>query len=226
MYYVHAVSEGLISKIGMSNYHASEVQRAFELCEAHGLAKPSVYQGLYNPLNRCIETELLPVLRKNQCKFIAYNPLAAGLLTGKHSATGEVKEGRFKNNQNYLPRFYRAVDFEALKLIQSACAESKLSMVEATYLWLLRHSALQSSDGILIGASSIEQLEQNLKSCSRASDEDSELPEPVLDAFQKAWDLISNAEERPFPYWRSYSADMPNKEQLDQGASYNAAKAK
>ena len=97
-------------------------------------------------------------------------------------------------------------------------------MVEATYLWLLRYSALQASDGILIGASSLEQLEQNLKSCSRAANDD--LPESVLNAFSKAWDLISSAEERPFPYWRSYSADMPNKQELDQGASYNAAKAK
>jgi len=38
--------------------------------------------------------------------------------------------------------------------------------------------------------------------------------------------LISSDEERPFPYWRSYSADMPDKDNLDQGASYNAAKAK
>lgn len=73
------IKQGKITSIGMSNYHASEVQRAFDLCDAHGLAKPSVYQGLYNPLNRCIEAELLPVLRKNGCKFIAYNPLAAGV---------------------------------------------------------------------------------------------------------------------------------------------------
>lgn len=73
------VSEGFISAIGMSNYHSSEVQRAFDLCDKHGLAKPTVYQGLYNPLNRCVEEDLLPVLRKNKCKFIAYNPLAAGV---------------------------------------------------------------------------------------------------------------------------------------------------
>jgi len=220
------IKQGKISAIGMSNYHASEVQRAFDLCTEHSLAKPSVYQGLYNPLNRCVETDLLPVLRKNGCKFIAYNPLAAGLLTGKHLSGTDVKEGRFKNNPNYLPRFYTPVHFEALTLIQEACKDSNLSMVEATYLWLMRHSALDSSngDGVLLGASSIEQLEQNLKSCALASD--SELPQPLVDVFDKAWELISSDEERPFPYWRSYSADMPDKENLDQGASYNAAKAK
>ena len=218
------IKQGKIASVGLSNYHASEVQRVFELCKKHSLAKPSVYQGLYNPLNRCIEEDLLPVLRQNGCKFIAYNPLAAGLLTGKHLDSGEVKEGRFKNNPNYLPRFYTPVHFEALKIIQSACDDSGLNMVEATYVWLLRHSSLNESDGILIGASSIEQLEQNLKSCSTASE--SKLPQQVIDAFDKAWELIESGEERPFPYWRSYSKDMPNRDSLDQGASYNAAKAK
>jgi len=113
------VVKGLISSIGLSNYHASEVQRAFDLCERNNWTKPTVYQGLYNPLNRMVEEELLPVLRQNHCSFIAYNPLAGGLLTGKYRSTnhvdqstttsvtslvdaGTVPEGRFRNNPNYL----------------------------------------------------------------------------------------------------------------------------
>ena len=123
--------EGLIRTIGMSNYHASEMARAFALCEEHGLAKPTVYQGLYkcvtredsnlwnfqnarhadrvpvppttagSPLNRAVEEELLPVLRTNHCSFVAYNPLAAGLLTGRHTSLDDVQQGRFKDNPNY-----------------------------------------------------------------------------------------------------------------------------
>jgi aflatoxin B1 aldehyde reductase len=222
------VEEGTISAIGMSNYHASEVQRAFDLCNEHDLAKPSVYQGLYNPLNRCVEDELLPVLRANGCSFVAYNPLAAGLLTGTHQADGDVKEGRFKGNQNYLPRFYTPVCFRAIGLIQSACTDANVSMVEASYRWLLCHSALQADndDGVLIGASSMQQLEENLSCCARAKDEQT-LPQPVLKAFEEAWEIISNdSTSKPFPYWRSYSADMPSKKMLDPGAAYNAAKAK
>ena len=228
------VEEGKISSIGMSNYHFSEVQRAFDLCKEHNLAKPTVYQGLYNPLNRCVEDELLPVLRENGCSFVAYNPLAAGLLTGKHLNEGEVKVGRFKNNQNYLPRFYTQANFEALGLIQAACDDAGISMTEATYRWLLRHSALQASDdgsisdGILLGASSMQQLEENLRCCSKAKDvENGSLPQPVLDAFEAAWKVItSDKASGPFPYWRAYSSDMPNKSALDPGASYKAAKAK
>ena len=71
------VKEGKISKIGMSNYHASEVSRAFELCKEHDLTPPTVYQGLYNPLNRLVEDDLLPLLKENDCAFVAYNPLVS-----------------------------------------------------------------------------------------------------------------------------------------------------
>ena len=93
------VRAGTVQHVGMSNYHAREVARAFALCEAHGLQKPTVFQGLYNPLNRLVEEELLPLLKEHECAFIAYNPLAAGLLTGRHaSADGAVAAGRFKDN--------------------------------------------------------------------------------------------------------------------------------
>ena len=96
----------------------------------------------------------------------------------------------------------------------------------------LRHSALGtddgSGDGVLLGASSLQQLEENLRCCGRAKDaENGKLTHPVLDAFEAAWEIISNDKTSgPFPYWRSYSSDMPGKESLDLGASYNAAKAK
>ena len=224
------IEEGKISSIGMSNYHVSEVERAFDLCNEHNLPhRPSVYQGLYNPLNRLVEEELLPVLKRNKCSFVAYNPLAGGLLTGKHSAaTGEeVKDGRFKNNPNYLPRFYTSSNFRALEIIQCACEAADLSMVEATYRWLIHHSLLADGDGILIGESSLSQLEENLGCCVRAKgDEGGDvkgLPQDVVDAFEKAWQIIKRDGDS-FPYWRSYSSDMPGRESLDPGASYSASK--
>mmetsp|Transcript_30405 Transcript_30405/g.66827 ORF Transcript_30405/g.66827 Transcript_30405/m.66827 type:complete len:403 (+) Transcript_30405:55-1263(+) len=219
------VKTGKVCSIGMSNYHSSEMERCFELCEEHGLTKPSIYQGLYNPLNRAIEKDLLPVLRKHKCVFIAYNPLAAGLLTGKHTKRDEDKAiaGRFKKNPNYLPRFYTPSNFEAVEMIRGACDEAGLSMVEATYKWLLRHSALTAEDGVLLGASSMTQLEQNMEACNAAADKDGgELNGAVLEAFEKAWAITNEA--GVFPYWRSYSCDMPDRENLDQGASYDAVK--
>jgi aflatoxin B1 aldehyde reductase len=236
---LHALKvQGVISSIGMSNYHATEVQRAFDLCHQHGLTAPTVYQGLYNPLNRAVESELLPVLQQNKCSFVAYNPLAAGLLAGKHTNNNaanndakddhqEVLKGRFRGNPNYLPRFYTQANFDAIALIRKACEAHDMSMVQATYAWMLCHSELNAGtgDGLLLGASSLEQLDQNLAACAAAEEimEHGGLPDEILQAFEEAWVLTKDG---AFPYWRSYSADMPNRENLDQGASYDAAKKK
>ncbi|KAI2509211.1 Aldo/keto reductase-like protein [Fragilaria crotonensis] len=213
------VTDGLCSSVGMSNYHASEVQRAFELCAEHNLTKPSVYQGLYNPLNRCVEKDLIPLLKRNKCSFVAYNPLAAGLLAGKHRKEGNVAKGRFKDNPNYLPRFYTDKNFEAVQLINEACEKEGISMVEGTYRWLLCHSMLDEHDGILLGASSLAQLQENLEACKAS--EKGPLSPDLLGAFEGAFALT---EEGAFPYWRSYSLDMPNRDALDHGASYSATK--
>jgi aflatoxin B1 aldehyde reductase len=102
-------------------------------------------------------------------------------------------------------------------------------MIEATYRWLLCHSALrEEEDGVLLGASSLEQLHENLGACQVAMRENEgavePLPNTVLQAMDDAWKLTEAA--GVFPYWRSYSLDMPNREMLDPGASYDAAKKK
>merc|ERR1719375_2651185 len=57
------IKEGKVRALGLSNYSAEETDRCCELCAANGWTSPSVYQGLYNPLNRMVEETLLPVLR-------------------------------------------------------------------------------------------------------------------------------------------------------------------
>lgn len=219
------VKSGKIGAVGLSNYHASEVARAFELCKEHGLTPPSVYQGLYNPLNRLVEEELIPLLHANDCAFVAYNPLAAGLLTGKHTSPDQVAAGRFKENPNYLPRFYTTDNFAALASIRSACDAAGVSLVDAAYRWLLCHSALDGSqrDGVLLGASSLEQLDANLAACASAR-QAGPLPKPVVDAMDGVWSGIPALREGAFPYWRSFSSDMPDElvQKHGHGASYEA----
>jgi len=148
--------------------------------------------------------------------------LAAGLLAGKHDSKETVKEGRFKNNPNYLPRFYTDDNFAALDLIRKTCDDEKISLIEASYRWLLRHSSLSSTmnDGLLLGASSMQQLDQNLGACNAAADK-GPLSDKLLQQFEDAWKITQKG---AFPYWRSYSKDMPNCDHLDQGASYSATK--
>ena len=221
------VKEGKIKRIGLSNYHVSEVQHAFDLCEQYNLTKPSLYQGIYNPLNRLVEKDLIPVLRKYNCSFVAYNPLAAGMLTAKHTPTAPIKDGRFKDNENYLSRFYTPANFEAVALIQKACQSEGLNIIEATFRWLSLHSCLTFEDGILIGASSEIQLEENLRCIhpmvySSKDTHPLHLSDTLLKSFNDAWDIIQS-NEQVFPYWRSFSSDMPGRDSMDTGASYQVS---
>jgi aflatoxin B1 aldehyde reductase len=211
------VEQGLVSSLGISNFSTVETERLFKMCASEGFSKPTVFQGLYNPINRRVEADLLPLLRQHGVSFVAYNPLAAGLLTGKHSRGAPPPEGRFKDNPNYLDRFYRDSDFDALAIIQAACDLAGLSMVEASYSWLLHDSSLTGDDGLLIGASCMDHLTANLEAC-RASQP---LPKEVLDAFDAAWKV---AEPNAFAFWRGFSADQPGCEDLDQGSAYAVSK--
>ena len=106
--------------------------------------------------------------------------------------------------------------------LAAVCDSAGVTLVDATFRWLIHHSCLSAGDGdgILLGASSVAHLEQNLGACTSAA----LLPEPVIAAFEAAWHGLREA--GPFPYWRSYSADHPNRESLPPGAGYVVLKPK
>lgn len=93
--------EGKFKSLGLSNFQAWEVAHIYHTCKANGYVTPTVYQGMYNAITRDVEKELLPCLRKLGISFYAYNPLAGGILTGKHHG-GEPDAGRFKDNAMYI----------------------------------------------------------------------------------------------------------------------------
>ena len=67
-----ALVQGKFRGFGLSNYSAAEVYRFLEICEEHGYAKPSVYEGHYNAIARGCEKELFPLLRKHGMSFYCY----------------------------------------------------------------------------------------------------------------------------------------------------------
>lgn len=74
----------------------------WHLCDKLGVVKPTVYQGMYNGITRQVEMELFPCLRRLGIRFLCYNPLAGGLLTGKHRFDEDPSAGRFKDNSMYV----------------------------------------------------------------------------------------------------------------------------
>mmetsp|Transcript_121415 Transcript_121415/g.259242 ORF Transcript_121415/g.259242 Transcript_121415/m.259242 type:complete len:349 (-) Transcript_121415:107-1153(-) len=200
------VQGGVVGELGLSNYSALETERCICLCRQHGWTPPTAYQGIYNVVNRWVEEELLPILRANDIRFVAYSPLAGGLLCKAHSKDN-LPQKRVQDN----PFYFNDECLAANARITDVCSKYGLGILEATYSWLLHHSTLTPSDGIVLGASSTEQLQKNLDACAAAE----ELPEPVVEVFESCW---ASCKATAYPYWRLYSKDMPNREELVQRA--------
>lgn len=181
--------DGYFNKLGLSNYSAWEVSHIWHLCKQNGWPVPCVYQGLYNGLSRNIESELIPALREFDISFYAYNPLAGGILSGKYTNFKDNLEGRFSHRPNYKERYWKKEFFDALDVLNKACQNSNLSLVEASYRWLIQHSSLSGNAGdkIIIGASSLKQFKQNMKFFEKET-----LTKEVLEAFELAWNISKN----------------------------------
>lgn len=179
--------KGKIKELGLSNYPAWQVVDIWHKCEAHGCPRPTVYQGMYNALCRNVEPELIPAIRSLGMRFYAFNPLAGGLLTGKHMQDEKLEgDGRFARLKSYRDRYWKQSYFDAIDEIKKACEAENIPMVEASYRWLVNHSMMKSElgDGILLGASRIDQMEQNMVAATKG-----ELPQSILDAMDAALEI-------------------------------------
>ncbi|XP_036034977.1 aflatoxin B1 aldehyde reductase member 3-like [Onychomys torridus] len=191
--------EGKFVEFGLSNYASWEVAEICTLCKKNGWIMPTVYQGMYNATTRQVEKELLPCLRHFGLRFYAYTPLAGGLLTGryKYEIEDEMQPlsrlfGK-KWDHFYRDWFWKEDHFKGIDLVKEALqatyGSSAPSMTSAALRWMYHHSQLQASQGdaVILGMSSLEQLEQNL-----AATEEGPLEPAVVDAFNQAWNLVAH----------------------------------
>ncbi|KAI9520983.1 Aflatoxin B1 aldehyde reductase member 2 [Dissostichus eleginoides] len=191
--------EGKFKEFGLSNYASWEVAEIASICRHNNWIVPTVYQGMYNATTRQVETELLPCLRYFGMRFYAYNPLAGGLLTGKYhyqDKEGSQPEGRFFGNNwaaAYRDRYWKKSQFDAIKVViealETVYGSEKPTMTSAAMRWMYHHSKLKGDlgDGVIIGMSSMDQLQQNL-----AAAEEGPLDETVVNAFNDAWNLVAH----------------------------------
>ena len=179
--------QGKVKALGLSNYPAWQVVDIAYKCDKIGCPRPTVYQGMYNALCRNVDPELFPAIRPLGMRFYAFNPLAGGMLTGKHHHFEDAPEpGRFARLKSYRDRYWKHSYFDAVEEIRLACEKEGIVMVEAAYRWLVNHSRMRAEldDGILLGASRQEQMEQNLNAASKGP-----LPEAIVAAMDEAWEM-------------------------------------
>jgi aflatoxin B1 aldehyde reductase len=193
--------EGLFDRFGISNFLSYEVAIVCEICDKNGWIKPTVYQGIYHALQRSIEAELFPCLRHYGISLYAFQPLAAGFLTGRYQRNqSEFEEGsRFDPKQSVgrmtQGRYFNDSYFDAIDVIRPVADKHGLTIAEVALRWLKHHSMLvvENHDAIIVGASSLKHLEENLVDLEKGP-----LPEDVLEALEKAWLLTKPVAPK---YW-------------------------
>lgn len=180
--------QGKIKELGLSNFPAWMVAEVWSICDKNGWIKPTVFEGIYNPLTRKAEVELDDCLNYFGLRFYAYNPLCGGLLTGRYGKYEETPDkGRFNYRPNYKGRYWKKSYFEAVNLIKEVSESHGITPIEATYRWLSHHSMLNGNrgDSIIIGASKLNHLIQNMEAIKAGP-----LSQEVIDVFENAWTIV------------------------------------
>jgi 1-deoxyxylulose-5-phosphate synthase len=174
------VQEGKVRYPATSNYASWQVLQMLWYCEDHGLVPPTVAQQMYGLLTRDIDDEYLAFSKEFKIGLVAYSPLAGGLLSGKHRAEDLPSPGtRFDINKLHLDRYWHPAYFEAVQVLSDVASRANLSLQELAFRWLLTQNAV---DSIIVGASRLDQLQENLKACRGPH-----LNEEVLNECDAVW---------------------------------------
>jgi len=157
------VRSGRARYIGVSNWLAYQLARANGKAEVMGVTQFSSVQPRYNLVFREFERELFPLCAEEGIAVIPYNPLAGGLLTGKHSGDDEPLEGtRFalgNSATTYRTRYWHDREFETVEDIRLVADEAGLPMTQMAIAWVLANPTITAP---IIGASRPEQLHDSL----------------------------------------------------------------
>ncbi|HTW33122.1 MAG TPA: aldo/keto reductase [Rhizomicrobium sp.] len=165
------VRSGRARYVGVSNWMGFRLARAIGRTEVKNLARVSSVQPRYNLLFRTFERDLLPLCHEEGVAVIPYNPLAGGLLTGKHKQS-ELGSGRFtlgNAGSMYQARYWHEREFQTIEDIRALAKDAGLSMTTLAVAWVLANPAITAP---IIGASKPEQLADNLAAVEVALDAD------------------------------------------------------
>jgi aryl-alcohol dehydrogenase-like predicted oxidoreductase len=153
------VRQGKVRYPASSNYASWQVGQHLCVARENRYRPAVITQPMYNLLARGIEQDYLPMTKQFGVSTFVYNPLAGGMLTGKQKADAPVPGTRFDNNKMYLDRYWHPAYFDAVEQLGAVAAIEGRNLISLSLNWLLHHTPVS---GVILGASSLEQLQQNL----------------------------------------------------------------
>lgn len=159
-----AVDSGKALYAGISSYSASRTIEALEVAREIGL-ELTVHQPSYSLLNRWIEDEdedgnsVLQVCRDNGLGVVAFSPLAQGLLTKKYLGGSIPTDSRAAANGSFSQNYISDENIQALLALNDIAAARGQSLAQMALAWALNTTGISS---VIIGARTVEQLDENL----------------------------------------------------------------
>ena len=178
----HLVRQGKALYVGVSNYSGAQFAAAASICERQGLAPITIHQPRYNMLERTSEWDLLPQTARVGTGVIAFCPLASGLLTSKYLGDDIPAESRAAQRwgAQWLEANLTPEKRGTLQALNSLAGQRGQSLAQMALAWILRLPEVTSA---LIGASTVQQIEENVAALQKLDFTDEELAH--IDALTK-----------------------------------------
>ncbi len=168
------VHSGKVRYIGVSNFMAWQLVKSLWVSDANGLERFTCLQPQYSLVERGIEDEVLPACASEDIGIIPWSPLGGGFLSGKYRRGEEPPEGsRIAGAQEWMDEYWekRATErnWRALDAVGAVAEETGKTYAQVALNWLLRQPGVTAP---IIGARTMDQLEDNLGAAGWALDEE------------------------------------------------------
>ena len=152
------VRKGHVRYVGVSNWSAWSLMKALGIAERQGWTRPVTLQAYYTIAGRDLERELVPLLQAEKLGLMVWSPLAGGLLSGKFTRDGQGPAGARRASFDFPP-VNRERLFECLDALRKVADARGVSVARIALAYVLAKPFVMS---IIIGAKTLEQLEDNL----------------------------------------------------------------
>ncbi len=153
------VRSGKIRYFGASNISAWQLMKGLAYSQYNHLDRFASLQANYSLDVRDVEREIVPLLQDQKVGMMVWSPLSGGLLTGKYRRNGQKEDGRL--NGFPFPPFHEERAYDVLDVLSLMAEKKQVSISQLALAWLLHQPVVTS---IIIGATKIHQLQDNLKS--------------------------------------------------------------
>jgi len=174
----YVVKQGKALYVGISSYSPERTKKAYELLKSEGVHL-LIHQPSYSMLNRHIETGLLDTLGELGVGCIGFSALAQGLLTEKY-ISGKPATGRMNDGGTFVKDFLSEENLKNVRGLDVIAKRRGQTLAQMAIAWVLRDSRVTSA---LIGARTVEQLDDSLDALKNSKFTDQELKE--IDQFAK-----------------------------------------